>query len=146
MVETLTRSMFALLVLVFLGAGCAIQPESKGHLQPGSEDEALTSAEANIGVQYVCTASCGSCTTLSCDYQSSCLRQDGSNGYVECDGVRQSCQTCTFNGQTYTDGQFVTGARCSSKLNGYCIGGIFAGKSCVASGDCYAECCNGTWQ
>jgi hypothetical protein len=66
---------------------------------------------------------------------------------VSCDGAQQLCMTCSFNGNTYTDGQIVSsGVRCSSKLNGYCIGGVFAGEPCVASGQCYAECCNGTWQ
>jgi hypothetical protein len=26
------------------------------------------------------------------------------------------------------------------------MGGVFAGDSCVASGECYATCVNGTWQ
>lgn len=56
-------------------------------------------------------------------------------------------KNCTFNGQSYQDGQSVaSGVRCSSKYNGYCIGGVFAGKECVASGECYATCSNGTWE
>ncbi len=56
-------------------------------------------------------------------------------------------RNCTFNGQTYETGQVVaSGVRCSAKYNGYCIGGVFAGSACVASGECYATCDNGNWE
>lgn len=56
-------------------------------------------------------------------------------------------KSCTFNGQSYQDGQsVVSGARCSSsKFDGYCIGGAFAGDACISNGDCYAKCNNGVW-
>lgn len=58
--------------------------------------------------------------------------------------------TCEYNGTQYPDG-YVYGSngganRCSAKVNGYCTSGPFAGDPCVASGECYATCVNGTWQ
>lgn len=58
--------------------------------------------------------------------------------------------TCEYNGTQYPDGYvygYANGTnRCSAKTNGYCTGGPFAGEPCVASGECYATCVNGTWQ
>ncbi|MFY2562283.1 hypothetical protein ACN469_32115 [Corallococcus terminator] len=95
------------------------------------------------------TAVCGSCTTLTCSGTSTCSAQNGPTGFATCDGVTKSCQTCTYRGVTYADGQYypddgTTG--CSAKVNGRCMGGPFAGKACVASGQCYASCCNGVWR
>ena len=57
---------------------------------------------------------------------------------------------CEYNGTWYPDGStygYANGTnRCSAKTNGYCTGGPFAGDACVASGECYATCVNGTWQ
>ncbi len=57
---------------------------------------------------------------------------------------------CEYNGVYYPDGSVYGSAngtnRCSAKTNGYCTSGPFAGDSCVASGECYATCVNGTWQ
>ena len=132
------RAMFAAFLLSLLIGAC--------YSEQGSEENA-SDPSMLIATTDGCTATitCGSCTTLSCSgsTSTSCSTTTIS---VTCNGVTQSCQTCTFNGQTYTDGQNVsTGVHCSSKVDGVCVGGVFAGKSCVASGECYATCCNGTW-
>lgn len=71
------------------------------------------------------------------------------DGYASLCGPYQLSITknCVWNGTQYQDGQSVaSGVRCSAKLDGYCIGGVFAGKACVASGECYATCHNGVWE
>ena len=58
--------------------------------------------------------------------------------------------SCEYNGVLYPDGSNYGSAngtnRCSAKTDGYCTGGPFAGEPCVASGQCYATCVDGTWQ
>ena len=132
------RVMFASSLLSLLIGAC--------YSEPGSEQNA-SGTSMLISTTDGCTATitCGSCTTLSCSGSTS-VSCSTTTTSVTCNGVIQSCQTCTFNGQTFTDGQVVsTGVRCSSKVDGVCVGGVFAGRSCVASGECYATCCNGIW-
>ncbi|MCK8498711.1 MULTISPECIES: hypothetical protein [Myxococcus] len=152
MTRTRLSLVTAALLSVFLGA-CSPEP------QPGEGDtEAMTSESAlsqDTAEQdpslAACTATavCGTCTTLNCTGTATCSAANGPTGFATCDGVTQACRTCSFGGVTYNDGQRVPSSitiGCSAKLNGRCLGGPFAGRACVSSGQCGAECCNGTWQ
>jgi hypothetical protein len=50
--------------------------------------------------------------------------------------------TCEWEGETFTEGQGFLG-HCTAKRDGYCIPG---GNACVASGECYVTCMNGSWE
>lgn len=150
MKNVFAHSLFAAFLLVFLGAGCAVQPEGEDLLRSEGEDNAPSVSAADVAALNGCSAEwkCGSCTTLYCTGQSSCNILSTAPYGVECDGVQKRCQTCSFNGVTYTDGQVVgpaSGVHCSSKFDGHCIGGVFAGAPCISSAQCYARCCNGNW-
>ncbi len=135
--SSLVRSLLTAVLFSFL-AGCNVGPGAEA-----VSAEELASLDQSLAT---CSARCGTRTTLTCT-GNVCSAVDGATGSVTCDGVTTACQTCSFNGVTYGDGQTVSsGVRCSAKVNGYCMGGVFAGDSCVASGECYATCVNGTWQ
>ena len=59
--------------------------------------------------------------------------------------------SCYFDGSWYANGYVYGRGRtppyvhCSSK-DGFCVAGPLAGLVCVASGDCYATCVDGTWE
>lgn len=134
--SSLVRPLLTAVLLSFL-AGCNVEPGSEA-----VSAEELNSLEQSLAT---CSARCGTRTTLTCT-GNVCSAVDGATGSVTCDGVTTACKTCEFDGVTYGDGQSVSyGVRCSAKSNGYCIGGVFAGEACVASGQCYATCVNGTW-
>ncbi len=51
---------------------------------------------------------------------------------------------CFYGGKMYSDCQTIPIGSCTSKCNGYCSSGPLAGTPCVANGECYAKCSNGT--
>ncbi|WP_338864788.1 hypothetical protein [Myxococcus stipitatus] len=139
------------LLSVFLVA-CSPEPlPGESGAEPTSTESLLSEATEEAAPSLAaCTATavCGTCTTLRCDGTSTCSAANGPTGHATCDGVVKACQTCTYEGVTYNDGQYSNDSssiRCSAKSNGYCIGGPVAGMPCVASGQCRVKCCNGTW-
>jgi hypothetical protein len=143
-----TAALFSVLLVA-----CSPEP------QPGEGDaETMTSESAvseEAGAQdpslAACTATavCGSCTTLTCSGTSTCSALNGPLGHATCDGVRNACRTCTYQRESYADGSIPADSAdtyCSAKVDGYCIGGPWAGRPCVATGQCLVRCCNGTWR
>nr|BDT37708.1 hypothetical protein MFMH1_73770 [Myxococcus sp. MH1] len=167
MTRTRLSLVTAALLSMFLGA-CSPEPQpGEGGTEAMASESALSqdtaeqdtaeqdTAEQDTAEQdpslVACTATavCGTCTTLNCTGTATCSAANGPTGFATCDGVTQACRTCSFGGVTYNDGQRVPSSitiGCSAKLNGRCLGGPFAGRACVSSGQCGAECCNGTWQ
>lgn len=136
-------------LLCFAGfVGCATEPEPE-------EDMLSDLGEVEQELAGDCTVSleCSTGVTVSCSgtsYQCSV----GTSG-VTCNGSLVACPStpgapCYFKGKWYQDGYVFgaagTGIRCSSKVNGYCTAGPFAGNVCVANGECYATCVDGTWE
>ena len=55
-------------------------------------------------------------------------------------------ESCYYNGTSYAHCQSSSlGAHCSSKFDGVCVGGAAAGSACVATGECFSICDDGTW-
>lgn len=148
------RTLFTAALLSALLAACGSEPGSTESSIPTVESSQLHESSEGLSTDSelaACTATaiCGSCTTLRCSGTSTCSALNGATGFVTCDGVTKSCQTCTYGGVTFGDGAYYPNdgsTICSAKDDGYCLGGPFSGRSCVSSGECYAECCNGVWR
>lgn len=147
------RAVFMVVLSSLCLTACSPDPTEEN---PTSHEESalgdqVQGAESSGDSLAACTATaiCGSCTTLRCSGTSICSALNGPTGFVTCDGVTKSCQTCTYGGVTFSDGAYYPNdgsTICSAKDDGYCLGGPFSGRSCVSSGECYAECCNGVWR
>ncbi|MFL5350986.1 MAG: hypothetical protein ACJ8AT_39965 [Hyalangium sp.] len=148
--SNLGRVLPAALVLTTLMIGCNVDPA-------GEETMSAPTEESGVTQQSVCTANatCSDGRQLSCQGNTTCISVDGSSGYVKCDGNGIYCAPqpsgCVWHNAYYPNGYVIgggpgQGVYCSAKTNGYCIGGVYAGTSCVGSGDCYATCVNGSWE
>lgn len=122
-------------------------------------EQALDPAEEQsaVVVSNFCTSSanCLYGPPVTCTGYSLCPagvdETPGQRGYAECDGTLYYCPlpaaACYYNGSWYDHGKKSTlGSRCSSKIDGYCVGGVRDGECCVGSGECYAVCNDGTWE
>lgn len=122
----------------------------------GSDDdnaESLMTVTQELPGDCSVSLVCNDGTSVSCNgTNSQCYLSPNS---VKCNGASYSCPVvppssspCAFNGNWYQSGYVygaTNGVYCSKKTNGHCIGGLYAGKGCVANATCYATCDNGTW-
>jgi len=143
------------LVLASTALTACINDDSDSTTIPLSGKEVVMQAAGDCTLQL----DCGDGTLVRCSGSNNqCFSGPGSST-ITCNGIATSCsivtppaRECQFRGIWFQSG-FVYGHSngsttvfCSSKVNGMCTAGPFGGSSCVASGDCYATCVDGTWQ